>query len=307
MERRYSSGVGFQAFYVLTNVAKAAGHGWYGDSSISPLSSFLPGAVPTDHRERMKLLLYMRDTTIPKHEVRWNWIVDLPFGKGKPLAGNSNRLLDAVIGGWQVSGMGRLYSRWFSRPTGIWPTTGNEFEYFGEKYPIQDCRSGTCISGFLMWNGYIPAHQINSVNATTGLPNGVMGVPSNYKPAAQPLFPYPADYRSRTSATDPIYGYYGGNTVFIKLNDGTTQEVGLGSLHPWMNQPVASTRQWNCDAALFKTFNITEQVKLRVQADFFNVLNVPGNSGGADSAGLVYTNTNANSPRTLQMTGRLTW
>jgi hypothetical protein len=34
-----------------------------------------------------------------------------------------------------------------------------------------------------MWNGYIPAYQINSVNATTGKPNGVMGVPANYKPA----------------------------------------------------------------------------------------------------------------------------
>jgi hypothetical protein len=61
------------------------------------------------------------DTT---HQVNANWIVDLPFGKGKRFGGNSKGPLDAVIGGWQLSGL----TRWTSGfPVNIsngatWPT-----------------------------------------------------------------------------------------------------------------------------------------------------------------------------------------
>ena len=61
------------------------------------------------------------DTT---HQLNANWVLELPFGKGKPLARNANRLLDAVIGGWQLSGLGRWTSGF---PVNIangatWPT-----------------------------------------------------------------------------------------------------------------------------------------------------------------------------------------
>ena len=46
---------------------------------------YMPGAVPADLDERNRFLNYQRDTAIPKHRVRWNWIADLPFGKGKPI------------------------------------------------------------------------------------------------------------------------------------------------------------------------------------------------------------------------------
>jgi hypothetical protein len=61
------------------------------------------------------------DTT---HQINANWIVALPFGKGMPLAGRANPILDAIIGGWQVSGL----TRWTSgfpvsvTPGPSWPT-----------------------------------------------------------------------------------------------------------------------------------------------------------------------------------------
>jgi hypothetical protein len=317
-ERRYSKGIGFQLMYMLVNATKSASNGWNYDSSVPPVSSFLPGSIPTDHGQRMRLLLYARDTTIPQHEIRWNWIADLPFGKGKRLGGNSNSFLNAFIGGWQVSGMGRWRTNWFSLPTSNWPT-GTKVEYYGHQYPIQDCRSGVCRSGFMMWNGYIPAHQINSTDPKTGKPNGVMGVPSSYKAAYAPLFPYPADYPNRTAATDPNYGYYGSNYIWIPVTDsatpyriglnGTTPQMeGRGSpLSPWINQPILSTNLWGCDASMFKSFNIKERAKLRLQFDFFNVFNVPGNSPSAGADGLVSTYSGANSPRTMQISARLTW
>jgi len=45
-----------------------------------------------------------------KHQFNSNWIAELPFGKGKALAGNAHGALDAIIGGWQLSALFRLTS-----------------------------------------------------------------------------------------------------------------------------------------------------------------------------------------------------
>src|SRR5215469_16207797 len=47
------------------------------------------------------------DTT---HQLNANWIVQLPFGKGRRFGATSGRALDAVIGGWELSGL----TRWTS-------------------------------------------------------------------------------------------------------------------------------------------------------------------------------------------------
>ena len=44
------------------------------------------------------------DTT---HQFNTNWVAELPFGKGKLLGRNVNGFVDAVIGGWQLSGLAR--------------------------------------------------------------------------------------------------------------------------------------------------------------------------------------------------------
>lgn len=44
------------------------------------------------------------------HQMNANWIVDLPFGRGRAVASHANRGLDAVIGGWQLSGLFRWTS-----------------------------------------------------------------------------------------------------------------------------------------------------------------------------------------------------
>ena len=47
------------------------------------------------------------DTT---HQINTNWVADLPFGRGRFIGKNTNRALDAVIGGWQLSGLLRWTS-----------------------------------------------------------------------------------------------------------------------------------------------------------------------------------------------------
>ena len=67
------------------------------------------------------------------HQFNANWIAELPLGKGKALAGNSHGALDAIIGGWQLSGLFRRtsglpfnVSGGFNWPTN-WQLGGNAF------------------------------------------------------------------------------------------------------------------------------------------------------------------------------------
>ena len=303
IERRYSNGLAFQLFYVVGNALAAGGQEWSGTSVIPELNQFLPGLVPTDLDARNRFLNYQRDTSIPKHRVRWNWVADLPFGRGKWLGRNAGGLLDRLVGGWQIAGMGWLRSNYFALPTGIYPT-GEKIEIYGYKYPIEDCTSGVCWPGYLWWNGYIPANRINSYDPVTGKPNGIMGVPENYRPAGQPLNPWPK-YPDRN---DPMYPYYGTNTVWVRLKDGTLQRTTFDvGLHPWRQQYLPGVRQWNLDASLFKTIPITERVRIRFNADFFNVLNMPGNPNSIGSNGMLSTRTSGQAARELQLTLRVSW
>jgi hypothetical protein len=302
-ERRYSKGFGYQLFYVMDNNFSAGGQGYSGSSVIPEVNQFLPGEIPLNMDERNRFMNYRRDTSIPKHRVRWNWIVDLPFGKGKPVLGDAGTWLNRLVGGWQIAGMGSLASTYTALPTGMFPT-GNKLEMYGYKYPIENCTSGVCYPGYLWWNGYIPANQINSVNPTTGKPNGYMGIPADYKPSVAPIWPWPA---TTPPASDPMRAYYGTNTLWVPLSNGTVQRTSWTGLDPWRNQFLPSVRQWGLDASIFKAIPITESVIVRLNADFFNVLNHPGNPNSVGSTGILSTQSSGSGPRTLQLTLRLQW
>lgn len=301
IERRYSKGYAYQLFYVMTNNFAAGGREYSESSVIPELNQFLPGAVPADIDERNRFLNYRRDYTTPKHRVHWNWLVDLPFGKGKPVLGNSGAVLNRLVGGWQISGMGGMSSTWLTLPDTMF-STGNKLETYGYKYPIENCTSGRCIPGYLWYNGYIPAHQINSVDAN-GKPNGYMGVPADYKPAVAPLWQWPA----KPDKADPMYSYYGGNTLWVPLNDGTMQRTTWSGLQPLRNQYLPSVLQWWLSASLYKNIPITEGISARLGCDFFNVLNHPGNPNSVANTGILSTQNSGNDPRMLQLTLRLTW
>ena len=115
MEHRYSRGYAYQLSYTMTNSLLA---GAVGSSApvLPEVNQFLPGTVPSDIEERLRFLSYQRDTGIPKHRVKWNWLVNLPFGKGQWIGRNANGVLDKFIGGWQVAGLGSLNSTYFSLP-----------------------------------------------------------------------------------------------------------------------------------------------------------------------------------------------
>ena len=59
-----------------------------------------------------------------KHQINANWVVELPFGKGKTFVGNADGIMDAIVGGWQLSGLARWTSGFpvFVANGATWPT-----------------------------------------------------------------------------------------------------------------------------------------------------------------------------------------
>lgn len=309
LERRYHNGLGMQVFYrtAKTLLTSRDTDGTQSGETIHSLNYYMPDAVPADLHERDRFLNYRMDPNTPHHQIQWNFIADLPFGRGKRFGANMHRTLDKIIGGWQIAGIGSWRTSWWSLPTTYY-LTDPKIQVYGYKYPIQDCRSGVCYPGYLWWNGYIPANQINSVDED-GNPNGVMGVPANYKPAAQPLIPWgqTALPPNAPPGTD-LESYWDTNTVWLKLNNGKTQRVTYNtSLPPWRNQYVPGPLQWFQDASLFKSVNLKEKLTLRFNIDFFNVLNNPNNRTRPAGDGVLDTHLSGSPARTLQLTARLSW
>ena len=105
------------------------------------------------------------------------------------------------------------------------------------------------------------------------------GIPADYKPAVTPLIPWgstamPANAPAGTNVST----YWDTNTVWMPLKDGTTVRTSdfTGVLNPFMNQWSPGVLQWGQDASLFKVISIKESVRLRINADVFNVFNHPG-------------------------------
>jgi hypothetical protein len=308
-ERRYHKGYGFQVFYrtAKTLTTSQDTDGTQSGETVHSLNYYMPGAVPTDLAARDRFLNYRRDNNTPRHQINWNFIADLPLGRGKKFGGNMNRVLDKFIGGWQIAGLGSWRTTWWTLPTTYWVTNQN-IEVYGYKYPIQDCRSSICYPGYLWWNGYIPANQINSTDSS-GKPNGIMGVPANYKPAAQPLIPWgqttlPANAPANTN----LRTYWDTNTVWLMLNNGRVQRTTFNNnLNPWRYQYVPGPIQWLQDASLFKFVKIGEKVNLRFNVDFFNVLNNPNNPTSVAATGILATRNSGSAARTTQLTMRVIW
>jgi hypothetical protein len=90
---------------------------------------------------RPKQLRGVSDFDTP-HQINANWIVELPFGKGKVVGKNAGRSRDAVIGGWQLSGLARWTSGF---PVNIgngsaWPTN---WEYNPNATQVRPVITGT--------------------------------------------------------------------------------------------------------------------------------------------------------------------
>jgi hypothetical protein len=245
---------------------------------------------------------------------RFNGILDLPFGRGKHFFGDTNRALNEIIGGWQVSGVGYVTSREFSISSSHWGAT-SPLTIYKKGLTIKDCTSSTststnCYSEKVWFNGYIPPTEIAGnpcASTTTGL---IYGLPSNYQPYEQPI-----DVGCPGGVHDK---YFGDDEVNITLANGKTSPIGYSPSpsggNPFSHKVIEGPWLPEFDLSLFKVFPITHGVLLRVNVDAFNAFNIQGQTLPSGSTGIMtYVAggtagaSSANAARQIQLTARLSF
>jgi hypothetical protein len=106
LRKQFSHGVQFDFNYTfskstdITSAASRVGFSVYGYQNIGLVGSRLANAFTPN------LARAVSDYDLT-HQINLNWIADLPVGKGRALARNANGIVDAFIGGWQLSGLAR--------------------------------------------------------------------------------------------------------------------------------------------------------------------------------------------------------
>ena len=320
-QRLFHHGIAYQISYVWSKPMHTSGESG-GDGQVSPGVNFVnsapavstmtspygtaispatpppppEGTAPWAYYKALNRFQYYRvDTYVPKHQIRFNGIVDLPFGRGKRFLGHSNRLMNELVGGYQLAGDGIIVSQDFTVGAGNWGPT-NPLQVYKHKAPITDCRSGVCYKEYEWFNGYVAPTANANVDCTTKC---LSGLPSNWAPYVTPI------------DNAPGTKYYGKNEVSITLPGKAPADIGYApgptGANPYAKTVLNGPFNWTADASIFKVFPITERANLRFNMDAFNVFNVQGQNNPNGTDGAQNFLSSHNQARQLQFTLRLTF
>jgi hypothetical protein len=125
-----------------------------------------------------------------------NWVYELPFGKGKAYAGGAGTVLDAIIGGWQFSGLNRWTSAF---PFSVIDTRGFTQNFLFNSNMVQ---TGPIQSG-LFFTGGAPFAFSNPAAVVAG----VQITPDVAATLTPMRFAYPGEAGSRNNFRGQ--GYFG--------------------------------------------------------------------------------------------------
>jgi hypothetical protein len=249
------------------------------------------GTILNPSRELNRWENYRPDTAIPVHRVTFNGIVDLPVGRGKRFLRHTNRVLDALIGGYQLAFVGNVVSQSFTVASSNWGEV-NPIQLYESSVPVTDCRSGVCRPAYLWFNGYVPPNLINAKN-------GIQGLPADYKAYLAPI------------NNTPGAPNYGNNNVSVPLKNGsqvvTAYSPGPSGMNPFSKTTLLGPFNYNVEASLYKVFSFSERVKLRLNLDAFNAFNIQGRVNPNTSDGIESLQTSYWTPRQIQITARLSF
>jgi hypothetical protein len=272
-----------------------------------------------DYRALDKYENYILDTAIPLQHINFNWAVELPVGRGKRFLGNSNRLVDELVGGFQLAGSGQVVSQDFQVGNGGWGQNNPIKVYKHNQPQITDCSSGVCHQEYLWYNGYISPKLISG-NGGICTTNCISGLPADYVPYQTPINNDPTQPNFGTQnvqlSSPALLASHGGTPVTVAYQPNVFGQSGQNRYsHTFINGPM----NYNLDLSMFKVFPITEKVNFRFNVDLFNALNIQGwtnpdgtsgiekfQSGGAAGGGASSFWYNGGG-RQMQLTARLTF
>jgi carboxypeptidase family protein len=162
-----------------------------------------------------------------KHQFNANWVAELPFGKGKAVAGNAHGALDAIIGGWQLSGLFRI-------------TSGFPFNVFGGfNWPTNWQLGGNALLVGPVKTGHFTVQSGGDAGSVNAFANG---------PAAIDSFraPFPGESGARNQVRGD--GFFG---------------IDMGLAKRW-KMPFSEKQSLQFR---WEVFNITNSVRFNVQSN----------------------------------------
>ena len=216
--------------------------------------------------------------------MRFNGIVDLPFGKGKRFGTDASAALNQVIGGWQVAFIGDWRS-------GFYRTIDTERGVFHDYAISPGDRPVAEIFGdtqMLWFAGDFSSDECSGRDCSA-------------------LISFVPEDRSQRAIRP--YGERFNNQIPVELADGSVRSTNVleGHYWPFARNNWMGPRNWNLDLSVFKHFYLTEDIKPRFTVDFFNIFNHPNDPDPDRITGLVNLGTQTNEPRTIQLSLRLDW
>ena len=292
VERRFAKGVAFQWFYTFNRLLTTTDAGGFTSGNVGINSTANGGRVPENRQlvgapnmsydDRLKLV-YFNSSNVPPHRIRYNGIVDLPFGRGKAVWGGAPAPLNHIIGGWQVATIGDWRS-------GLWITPSTNLYQFGDPRLDADQRVEMTFNGTrqrLWFRGFFDPTQATSV--TGGDLLALVPVDRNQRVLHQ---------------LGPNFN----NQIPLQLANGTIRNTSITELFNYSQRAYfLGPGAWNVDLALYKNFKIRESLAVRFSADFFNFFNHPNDVGPNVTTGLQDLSRQANDARTIQFSLRVDW
>ncbi len=207
-----------------------------------------------------------------------SYLYELPFGKGKRFFGNSNRLVNMLIGGYRIGGIDRYLS---GQPISFFGAQGIPYFDGGIRF---DRHVGNPILESSVINGHYNVFGFCTYGSTTC---------TNPCPPA-----------NSTNCTNPTAFWSG--QAFTDVNDA--QHRGAGAYRfgdmPRTSAEVRTPAYFNEDANINKNFPIREGIGADLRLEVFNVFNRHG--FGKPDSGVFDTNfgqiTSLNDgPRSMQL------
>ena len=106
-QRRLSRGVSFNVAYTWAKSLDTRSF----DPTLTVVgtgNSSTAGSTPFDINNRK--LNYAPSDFDRRHALQFNWVFELPFGQGKHFLSNAHGIMNKVVGGWEITGFGRVTS-----------------------------------------------------------------------------------------------------------------------------------------------------------------------------------------------------
>ncbi len=125
--RRLSQGISFNLAYTWSKALDTRSF----DPTLTVVGTGnLSTAADTPFDINNRRLNYAPSDFDRRHVFQWNFVAELPFGKGKHFLNNAGGALDRVLGGWEATGYGRVSS-------------GRPFSAFSGSYTVSNVNQST--------------------------------------------------------------------------------------------------------------------------------------------------------------------